>query len=69
MIYYNTSDLTEVIGCELIVKKYLPVLLNGIGIVSITNRDTYELHFAYRKIYRYIFKMSLRASTSELLKV
>ena len=66
-ILLNTSDLNEVIRCELIVKKCLPVLLYGIGGVSITNRDIYKLHIAYRKIYRYIFKMSLRASISELL--
>ena len=32
-----------------------------------TNRDICKLHTAYRKIYRYIFKMSLRASISDLL--
>ena len=63
----NTSDLNEVIRCELIVKKSLPVLLNGIGGVSITNRDIYKLNISYRKIYSYTFKMSLRASISDLL--
>ena len=63
----NTSDLNEVIRCELIVKKCLPVLLYGIGDVSITNRDIYKLHIAYRKIYRYIFKMPLRACISDLI--
>ena len=48
-VLLNTSDLNEVIRCELIVKKCLPVLLYGIGGVSITNRDIYKLHIAYRK--------------------
>ena len=43
------------------------VLLYGIGDASITNRDIYKLHIAYRKIYIYIFKMSLRVSISDLL--
>ena len=57
-VLLNSSDLNEVLRYELIVKKYLPVLLCGIGGVSITNHDIYKLHIAYRKIYRYIFKMS-----------
>ena len=65
-VLLNTIDLNEVIRCELIVKKYLPVLLSGIGGVSIANREIYKLHIAYRIIYRYIFKMSLRASISDL---
>ena len=32
-----------------------------------TNCDIYKLHIAYRKIYKYIFKMSLRAGISDLL--
>ena len=48
-VLLNTSDLNEVIRCELIVKKCVPVLLYGIGGVSITNRDIYKLHIAYRK--------------------
>ena len=66
-VLLNTSDLNEVIKCELIVTKCLPVLLYGIDGVLITNRDIYKLHITYRKIYRYIFKMSLRASISDLL--
>ena len=57
-VLLNTSDLNEVIRCELI-KKSLPVLLYGIGGVSITNCDIYKLHIAYKKIYRYTFKMTL----------
>ena len=53
--------------CELIVKKFLPVLLYGIGDVLITYRDIYKLHIAYRKICTHIFKISLRASISNLL--
>ena len=54
-VLLNTSALIEVIRCELIVKKCLPVLLCVISGVSITNRDIYKLRIAYRKIYRYIF--------------
>ena len=42
-------------------------MLYGIGGVSITNRDTDKLLIAYRKIYRFILQMSLRASISDLL--
>ena len=42
-------------------------MLYGIGGVSIANRDIYKLHIAYKKIYRYIFKISLHASISDLL--
>ena len=66
-VLLNISDLNEVIRCELIVKKMLPVLLYEIGGVSITNHDTYKLHIAFRKICRYIFKISFRASISDLL--
>ena len=66
-VLLNTSDLNEVIRCKIIFKQCLPVLLCGIGGVSITNRDIYKLHIAYKIIYRYIFKMSLRASISDLL--
>ena len=52
-VLLNTSDLNEVRRCELILKKCLSVLLYGIGGVSITNRDIYILHIAYRKIYIY----------------
>ena len=51
-VLLHISDLNEVIRCELIVKKCLPVLLYGIGGVAITNREIYKLHIAYRKIYR-----------------
>ena len=66
-VLLNISNLNEVIRCELIVRKCLPVLLYEIGGVSITNRGICKLHIAYRKIYRYIFKISLRASISDLL--
>ncbi len=63
----NTSDLNKVIRCELIVKKCLPALLYGLDGVSITNRNIYKLHIAYKKLYRSIFKMSLWAVISDLL--
>ena len=34
-VLLNTSDLNEVIRCELIVKKCLPVLLYGIGVFQL----------------------------------
>ena len=68
-VLLNTSNLNKIIRFELIVKKCLPVLQNRICDVSITNRDTYRLHIAYRKIYGCIFKMSLRASVEDLLNV
>ena len=40
-VLVNTSDLNEVIRCEVIVKKCLPVLLFGIGGVSVTNCGAY----------------------------
>ena len=48
-ILLNSSDLNKVIRCELIVKKGLTILLYGIGGISITNRNIYKLHIAYKK--------------------
>ena len=41
----------------------------GIGGVSTTNRDTYKLHIAYRKMCRYIFMTLLCARILDLLNV
>ena len=38
-VLLNTSDSSEVIRCELIIKKCVPILLYRFGGVSITNRD------------------------------
>ena len=48
-ILLNTSYVSKVIRCELIVNKYLPVLLYRIDGISITNCDTYKLHIAHKK--------------------
>ena len=65
----NSSDLSEIVRCEIIVKKCLPVLTNGLGCGQVWLADVYKLHIAYRKIFRYIFKLSLRAHLTELLNV
>ena len=65
----NSADLTEVVRCELIVKKCLTILLYGAGVFTISNNDMYRLHIAYRKIFRYIFNLPLWAHISELLEV
>ena len=65
----NSADLTEVVRCELIVKKCLTILLYGAGAFKISNNDMYRLHIAYRKIFRYIFNLPLWAHISELLEV
>ena len=54
-VLLNTSDLNEVIRCEVIVKKCLPVLLYGIGGVSITNRDAYTNYTLLIEKYTDIF--------------
>ncbi len=68
-VLLNTTDLTEVIRCELIVKKCLPVLLYGVGAFKIGNNEVYRMHIAYRKIFRYIFNLPLWAHITELLNV
>ena len=68
-VLLNSADLTEVVRCELIVKKCLPILLYGAGAFKISNKDMYRLHIAYRKIFRYIFNLPLWVHISELLEV
>ena len=65
----NTKDLSEVLKCEIIFKKFLPVLLYGIGGTDVTDNDIYKIHIAYIKIFRYIFHISLRIPITELLDV
>ena len=55
----NSADLSEVVRCQLIVTKCLTIFLYDIGGVSIDNEASYKLNIAYRKIFRYIFKLSL----------
>ena len=68
-VLLNSADLTAVVRCELIVKKCLPILLYGAGAFKISNNDMYRLHIAYRKIFRYIFNLTLCAHISELLEI
>jgi hypothetical protein len=66
-VLLNSNDLSETVRCELIIKKCLPVLLYGVGAIKVSNDAVYRMHIAYRKIFRYIFKLSLTAHISELL--
>ena len=68
-VLLNTSDLSKIVRCELITKKCLPVLMHAIGAVEINQNTVYKLHIAYRKMFRYIFKLSKCAHLSELLDV
>ena len=44
-VLFNSADLTEVVRCELIVKKCLRILLYGAGAFKISN-NMYRLHIA-----------------------
>ena len=68
-VLLNSSDLSETIECELVIKKCLPILLCGIGVINVDQIAIYRLHVAYRKIFRYIFNWPLWAHISELLEV
>ena len=68
-VLLNISDTPEIVRCALITKKCLLVLMYGIGAVEINQNPIYKLHIAYRKIFRYIFKLSKYAHLSELLDV
>jgi len=68
-VLLNTCGLTEIVRCEIIVKKCLPVLMYGVGCSDTFQDDLYKLHVAYRKVYRYIFRMSWRSHLTELLLV
>ena len=68
-VLLNSSDFSEIVRCEIIVKKYLPVLTYGLGCGLVWLADVYKLHIAYRKIFRYIFKLSLRVHLTELLNI
>ena len=64
----NSKDFTEVVRCELIVKKCWPILLCvHVGVSLISEVDCYRMHVANRKILRYICKLPLWAHLSELL--
>jgi hypothetical protein len=68
-VLLNTSDLSEVVRCEIIVKKCLPILTYGLGCGYIWPADIYKLRIAYRKIFRYIFKLPLICHVTEFLNV
>ena len=68
-VLINTKDLSEVLKCEIIIKKCLPVLLYGMGGTEVPDNDIYKMHISYRKICRYIFHLSLRSHIAELLDV
>ena len=68
-VLINTTDLSKVLKCEIIVKKCLPVLLHGMGGTEGPDNDIYKMHISYRKIFRYIFHLSLRSPITELLDV
>jgi hypothetical protein len=68
-VLLHSSDLSEVVRCELIVKKCVPILMYGIGNINIDGEARYRIHIAYRKIFRYIFGLSWRSHISELLCV
>ena len=71
-IIVNFKDLTEVVRCDLIVKKCLPMLLFIVFGFKFDFRslvDCYKMHVVCRKMFRYIFKLPLRAHLSELLGI
>ena len=65
----NTKDLSEVLKCEIIVKKCLPVLLYGMKGTEVPDNDIYKIHISYRKSFRCIFHLSLRSPIADLLNV
>ena len=68
-VLFNSSDLSETIRCELVVKKCLSILIYGIGAINVDQIAIYRFHVAYRKIFRYIFNLPLRAHISDLLEL
>ena len=68
-VLLNSSDLSEIIRCKPVVKKCLPILLYGIGVINVDQIAIYKLHVAYRKIFRYIFNLPSWAHIFELLEV
>ena len=68
-IIMNSKDLTKVERCEIIVKKCLPILMYGMGLSLISEVDFCRMHVAYRKMFRYIFKLPLWAHLFELLGI
>ena len=47
-VLINTKDLSEVLKCEIIVKKCLPILLYSIGGTEVSDNDIYKMHISYR---------------------
>ena len=68
-IIMNSNDLSELVRRELIVKKCLSLLLDGMGLSLISEMNYYRIHVVYRKTFRYIFKLLVWAHLSELLGI
>ena len=68
-VLLNTNDLFEQVRCEIIIKKCTPIFMFGLGCGHRWFDVVHRLHVAYRKIFRYILKLSWRASITELLNV
>ena len=49
-VMFNTPSLSEVVQCELVGRKCLPVLLYSTAAVHLQNLALYKLHIVYRKI-------------------
>ena len=68
-VLLNADGLCETLKCEINVKKCLPVLLYGVGASNLDDASLYKTYIAYRKIFRYIFRLSKWAHVTELLNV
>ena len=68
-VLINTKDLSEVLKCEIIAKKCLPVLLYGMGGTEVPDNNIFKMHISYTKNFRYIFHLSLRSPFTEFLDV
>ena len=46
-ILFNTTDLSDVVKCELVIKKCAPILLlYGVGAAQISDDSVYKMHIA-----------------------
>ena len=66
-VLLNATELSDVVKYKLIVKKCAPILLYGVGAVQLSDDSVYKMHIANRKIFRYIFCLSLWAHFSAFL--
>lgn len=66
-VLQRCASLSELILCEIIVRKCLPILLYGLECIVLNSAQRHKLNVAFNNVMRRIFKVSRRTSVRNLL--